>query len=328
MIAIFKHTVFKQRLCLIIPLFYLSLNLSSQTYPQSSLYLIDLYQVNPAYAGLERSLSINLNYRDQWAGFESNPRDFHINAHLPVYLFDGGMGATIVSDQLGPLHINSFEISYNRIMKREFGIISAGLSLGLRNTSLDGSALITPDGIYRDGVIDHQDPFLNDTQRNTIGPHYALGLFLGTRKFELGLSVFNMFTGKDALEGIEINSQGAINLFGRSSYRVNDFVISPSILIKTNLISMQTDLSCLAKNGNVFGGVSLRGYSSRSIDSIVFLGGIRINEHYTLTYGYDMGLSALRRFSQGAHEININYNLNKLLGIGLPPEIIYNPRNL
>ena len=108
----------------------------------------------------------------------------------------------------------------------------------------------------------------------------------------------------------------------------NDFIFYPTILLKTDFQSYQTDLSWLAKSGSVFGGISLRGYSPDSFDSIVILGGIVVNQNYTISYGYDLGLSSLRRVSQGAHEININYNLNKLIGLGLAPEIIFNPRNL
>ena len=55
---------------------------------------------------------------------------------------------------------------------------------------------------------------------------------------------------------------------------------------------------------------------------------LTFNEHYTLSYAYDIGLSALRGSHEGTHEILLNYNLNKLIGAGLPPKIIYNPRFL
>ena len=105
-------------------------------------------------------------------------------------------------------------------------------------------------------------------------------------------------------------------------------ILYPSVLIKTDLQSYQTDLSCIAKSGNVFGGLSLRGYNSQSLDAVVIIAGIEFNRNYTLSYSYDVGLNEIGSFSGGSHELNINYNLNRLLGIGLPPEIIYNPRYL
>jgi hypothetical protein len=84
----------------------------------------------------------------------------------------------------------------------------------------------------------------------------------------------------------------------------------------------------LLKSGNIFGGCSLRGFNDNSFDSLVILGGLRLSAHYSVSYSYDVGINALKTATQGSHELHINYNLNKLIGIGLPPEIIYNPRNL
>lgn len=312
----------------ILILVFLGFQISAQTYPQNSLYLVDIYQVNPAYAGLERSLSINVNYRDQWAGFTANPKQFYLNAHLPVYLWDGGVGATISSDQLGPLRFNTLRLSYNRIFKTDFGIVSAAGSLGVRSSGYDGSALVTPDGIYDNNEINHLDPLLSNGNLNATKPSYGLGLFVGAKQFDFGLSIDNLFLESSVIEGVTTSHHDAVTIFGRFPISYRELIFYPSMLIKTDFAAYQTDISCITKSGNIFGGLSLRGYSPRSFDSVVILGGIRINDHYTITYSYDLGISSIRSVSEGAHEINVNYNLNKLLGLGLPPEIIYNPRNL
>lgn len=305
-----------------------SIKLQSQSYPQNSLYLIDLYSINPAYAGLDRSLSANFNYRDQWSGFEANPQQLYVNAHLPVYLLDGGAGVSLRSDQLGALRFNTINFSYNRIINTEFGIISGGLSLGLRNTSLDGSTLITPEGIYLGTTFDHQDQFLSTDVATTTRLQTGLGIFLGSRRFDFGISVDNIFFKGDEIGNITTSNHDVVKVFARAPVVINDLILYPSLLLKTNFDQLQTDISCLVKSGNIFGGMSLRGYGRNSIDSAVLIGGIRVNDNYTISYSYDIGLSNIRIVSQGVHEVNINYNLNKLIGLGLPPEIIYNPRNL
>ncbi len=300
----------------------------AQSSPQNSLYLIDLYSINPAYAGLDRSLSVNFNYRDQWPGIDANPRQFYVNAHLPVYLIDGGVGVDLSSDQLGALRFNTFSLSYNRITQTHFGILSIGGSLGIRSTQLDGTALITPEGIYNAGTIDHQDPFLTNSIDSRINLHSSIGIFIGTRNFELGLSVNNLILHTDRINDIATSNHDAIKLYGQAPFSFKGINFYVSLLAKTNFDVLQTDLSCITKSGNIFGGLSLRGYGKNSLDSVVLIGGIKINDNYTIGYSYDLGLSSLNTISQGAHEIHINYNLNKLVGIGLAPEIIYNPRNL
>ena len=101
------------------------------------------------------------------------------------------------------------------------------------------------------------------------------------------------------------------------------------ITAKSDFIEIQTDISSVFQiNGNIFGGISLRGYNSTSIDAMAFIIGIQLDKHYTLSYSYDLGLSGLRRAHEGTHEILLNYNLRKMIGTGQPPKIIYNPRYL
>lgn len=299
-----------------------------QLRPQNSLYLIDLYQLNPAYGGLERSLNANFNYRDQWSGFDQNPVQLNVNAHLPLYLFNGGAGFSLQSDKLGGLSMNSFKVSYNNIKKTAFGIISGGLGLGFTSTRLDGSVLLTPEGFYENNVTEHNDPILISEGQRGNRLDYDLGIFIGMEALDVSISFSNLFLPKFNVQNINIKSPNIFNLFIRKPLFIRDLIFLPSLLIKSDFISTQTDVSCLIKSGSVFGGLSLRGYSKRSLDSIVFLGGIKINTNYTLSYSYDAGISSLRSISQGVHEVNVSYNLNKLIGVGLPPEIIYNPRNL
>ena len=288
---------------------------------------MDFYQVNSAFGGLDNTLSVNFNYRDQWGGITSHPRQFLVNAHLPVVIWNGGVGAFLKSDRLG-LSLTSAGVSYNKIFKQELGVISFGSTIGITQARLDGTSIITPEGIYEQGNIDHQDLLLGNRIDNGIRLDYELSMFIGHKKFDLGLSISNFFFPDQGVGSTSIDNSKNIKVIGRYPIRVADLILHPSILVKTNLRSYQTDLSCIAKSGNVFGGLSLRGYNSQSLDAVVIIAGIEFNRNYTLSYSYDLGLNEIGSFSGGSHEINIKYSLNRLLGVGLPPEIIYNPRYL
>jgi hypothetical protein len=100
-------------------------------------------------------------------------------------------------------------------------------------------------------------------------------------------------------------------------------------LLKSDLVETQIEFSTIARyNDNIFGGVSFRGYNSNSFDAVVILAGYKLNENLTLSYAYDITLSGLSEVSRGSHEIMLNYNLNKNIGKGRLPKIIYNPRFL
>jgi len=307
---------------------YFTTVVTAQVGPQNSLYLTDLYQINKAYAGLDKSLSINVNHRSQWTGIVGTPRQTYLNAHLPIYLINGAVGANLHTDKTGALTRTKFAISYNYIRKINNGIISTGLSLGINQSRVNGSELVTPEGIYNGTIFSHEDPILREDNFSGISPEYSLDLFIGHQIFDFGLSIENLGIPIETIGQASVDKTRFTKLFVRFPLYINDLLLYPSVLVKTNFDFYQTDVSILGKSGNVFGGLSLRGFNENSIDALVFIMGIKINEHVTLNYGYDWGLGKLQRISSGSHEFGINYNLNRLIGIGLLPEIIYNPRSL
>ena len=141
-------------------------DINAQQAPQHSLYMIDPYSINPAYAGFDRSLSANLNYRGQWTGIENNPVHIYANAHLPVYLLDGGAGVHIRRDRTGLINRTEIGISFNRVIPTPYGTFSAGLRVGMQQSRIDGSQIISPDGIYINSCLLYTSPSPRDRTRS------------------------------------------------------------------------------------------------------------------------------------------------------------------
>ena len=77
--------------------------ISAQQAPQYTQFMLNRYQFNPAYGGLDRSLSITAGLRTQWTQFEGAPTTQFVNLHLPLYALNGSVGLGLENDQLGPL---------------------------------------------------------------------------------------------------------------------------------------------------------------------------------------------------------------------------------
>ena len=291
--------------------------------------MLNKYSFNPAFAGLDFSLSANLLYRNQWDGLPSNPRDIHLNAHLPMYRWSGAVGGMIERQSFGVLTQTSVQGSYTYITDTPLGLISVGGRLGMTQISIDGNAIITPDGVYAGG-FSHNDPILLEGQDQGIGLKWDFGSFFYNKKVQFGLAISHIPSTKVSLENTSFSQTTHINGFFQYNFAINEEIkLMQSILLKSDLNKIQSDISSLFEiNGNIFGGISLRGYSSRSPDAMVLIAGMKISDHYTLSYSYDIGLSGLRMGHEGTHEILLNYNLRKLIGTGQPPKIIYNPRYL
>jgi type IX secretion system PorP/SprF family membrane protein len=289
------------------------------------------YELNPAYAGFDGSLSATAHYRTQWDGLEGQPVSMNINAHMPLYLFSGAIGFKLERESLGALSTIRSSVSYNYVRDTDYGLFSGGISIGILQGTLDGRILRARSGVYENNIILHNDPIIPNSIVNGISPAIGLGFYHINDYFEFGLSVDNVLNARIKFTNdLEYEEKATFKAFFEYYLPINDFLqFYPSILVKSDLIQTQLEIAAKVEyDDNIIGGVVFRGYNANSIDAIGIFGGLRLNPNLTLAYSYDIGLSQLNRVHNGSHEILLNYNLNKLIGAGIPQKVIYNPRFL
>jgi len=296
---------------------------------QYTQFALNKYVFNPAYAGLDFSLSANLMYRNQWDGIEGNPRDLSLSVHLPFYLWSGAIGGIVERQSFGVLSQTSLSGSYNYVASLQYGLLSFGGRIGLTQLNIDGSRIITPEGDYS-GIFSHNDPILLENTDLGIGLKWDAGVFFYNKKIETGIAISHFPQNFIPLERTSFGQMTHVNSFFQYNFNFFENVeLLQSILIKTDFNQIQSDISSIIRiDGNIFGGINMRGYDSRSLDAVAIIAGMKLGDNYTISYSYDIGVSGLRRAHEGTHEILLNYNLRKILGSGELPKIIYNPRYL
>ncbi len=309
--------------------------LSAQQFAQSSLYNYNVYGFNTAVAGIEENLSISADLRRQWLGLEGAPSTQFINAHLPIFFTSGGFGVEVKNTTIGVTRNLRASLSYNQILNvGENTRISIGLSGGLDQHSFDGQDLRTPDGSYEPGNITHADLILSESNESAIAPIISASMYLKHKQLSVGLSADNLLatTFEFDTERSDIVFNQIRHYYGYVNYELdlgNDLILRPSLLLKAESAELQVDLNIAAELQEMFlFGVGYRGYNAQSNDSVVFQGGIKMNNNLQFIYAYDFGLSDLVSTHTGSHEILIRYEIKTNLGRGLPPPIIYNPRFL
>ena len=306
--------------------FSLSYQSDAQQSVQWTQYILNQYAINPAYAGLDRSLSISAGIRSQWSQFPGSPKTQIINGHLPLYFLSGAGGFTILNDELGAFKRTSATVSYNFVLNSPIGLISGGFRVGGQQISLNNEALITPDGFYDDNLIDHNDPRLLSANLDGFAPIWSLGAYYAGESLELGITLDNVGNTGEAGSST-FNEKAVVSLFGSYQFPLTDVLaLEPNILFRSDGTQSQLDFGTLAYYNQFIAGISLRGYNVNTIDAVGVLAGIRVSNNVRVSYSFDVGLSELRRYHDGTHEFLINYNLNKPIRTGELPRIIYNPR--
>lgn len=304
--------------------------LKAQQGIQYSLYMMNRFNYNPAYAGLDYAISLNGTYRKQWVDLPGSPANSSINAHMPLYIARGGLGIQLETDLIGVQESTWVQMAYNYQLELGNGILSLGLGAGLLQRSLDGSQIRTPDGSYDEtnGVIIHNDQLLPLTEESGQSPTFDVGIYYKGEVFEGGISVRNLTEPAIGLTTLDI--QTTRTFFATFSAQLDlgyTIALQPSFMVRSDLVETQTEISLLGVYNQQFAaGASLRGYSTNSLDAMAVIGAWNVNENLRLAYAYDLTISALNNVSNGSHEIMLNYRINKTIGQGRPPKIIYHPR--
>lgn len=293
-------------------------------------YMLNKYGQNVAYAGFDYSLSGTGIYRNQWSEFNGSPVGQYINAHMPLYFLHGAGGFEIMNEQLGLESRQSFTLSYSYVHRTRIGLFATGLKLGIRQIRIANDKLVAPDGNYEGNIIQHNDPVLSNQIVRGLGSRYGIAFYFINDLFEIGFSMDDFLNQSVHLGESRFNIPSSMTFFAEANYSVfQDFELKPSIMLYSDWVEWQSVSSILLSlPQNFFGGIGIRGYNLKSLDAAIITVGWKFNEKYIVSYAYDFGLSTLRSAHSGSSEIVLKYNLNKKIGLGLLPRIIYNPRDL
>lgn len=318
-----------KRLLLLLPLLALGYVAMAQQLPRYSMPWLDPVQFNPAYAGLDNSLSITGSYRTQWTGLEGQPVGQRISAHLPVYYLNSGVGVEVEIDEIGGRGLNSFGLSYNYQLVKGASVWSFGLSARMLQLNLNGNLLRTPEGNYEDpNTIIHNDDLIPTGMVNESALAFGAGLFYKAERLEGGISARNINAPVISFPGVDYSLGRQYHAYLRAKFDVlRNWEIMPMVYAIAAGPQQQISFGAVARyNENIFVGAAYRGHSGVTSDAVVISAGLNISEKTTVAYAFDLTLSNLQTVQDGSHEITIKYNLRQRIGAGIPPPRIYHPR--
>lgn len=300
----------------------------TQQQPQYSQYMFNNMIINPAYAGMNGAICANLDYRDQWVGFPGSPKTTSITVDDFFRIIHGGVGITIVQDQIAQFNNLDLKLSYAyHINNVGPGKLSIGLQAGIYNQKTDFSKF---------QPIDDSDPILaskNSESATTLDIGFG-GFYQIKNKFYAGLSCVQLVEGKEKYSTATFDLTRHYYITSGYHYSLEDlglngFILTPSTLIKTDGVSLQFDINALVDYNNKFWA----GLTYRKTDAVVIMIGLKPfgpgpYENLKVGYSYDITTSGMggKGMSSGSHEIYIGYCFK--IEIVKPPESYKNPRFL
>jgi type IX secretion system PorP/SprF family membrane protein len=265
--------------------------------------MFDPLLVNPAYAGAQVQLSATAIYRNQWVNLDGAPKTLTATVHSS-FLKDARMGLGIIAsdDQIGIRHDVGFYGVYSYKIKLTEGVtLTFGLQGGFNNLKSDYNKLT---------LKSQTDPNLQGVI-GRFNPNVGAGIMLRTRSFNAGFSIPQMIEGRTfAKEGNlpwGATQQRYYYLFANYNKELGkNLKWIPSTLIR---FQEEAPLSFDINSTFVLYNTVGLGVSYRLVEGFVGLFELQINDNFHVGYAYDFTVSDLTQYSNGTHEIMINYRI-------------------
>jgi len=250
---------------------------------------------NPAVNGNQPNIQLNGLMRQQWVGLSGAPETFLVNIHAPISFLKGGVGGTIINDQIGAFKSTGLKLAY--AYRKDFwqGELSLGLSLGLINKAINYSYFNVQNDPLLQGPDDESGMIFN----------VDLGVFYEEKgHYYIGLSSTQINQGKMIIEGGATSLKRNVYLHGGYFFALRQIphIIfhSSAMAVYTAGAPIQINLGMIGEyNKKFWGGVTYRHQSG-----IGLLAGIYYKQ-FTASYAYEINTTSLR--SGGSHELMLGY---------------------
>jgi type IX secretion system PorP/SprF family membrane protein len=310
--------IMKKYLLFIIAFVYLSvshLDTYAQQEAQFSHNMFNILSYNPAFAGSNDQICANIFARQQWMGFsETNPDGDSYSVSPQTLLFSidgsikairGGLGAVVYKDKLG--HEDNIGVKFGYAYRRAMGPgqASIGIMAGFLNKTINYGGFFP---------IDAGDPLLSGATESDMIFDVSGGIFYKVPgEYYAGISSTQLIQSESSFPSPLASPKLKRHYFIVGGYQYTipsapEFELMPSVLIKTDFVSAQYDVSCLVMwNSQFYGGLSYR-----PVDALIFLAGARMdigegNGGMGIAYDFTTSAMGSQGRSFGSAEIYLNY---------------------
>ncbi len=291
------------------------LRLNAQDPHFTQAYANPLY-LNPAFAGVNKCPTVNLNYRNQYPTFGVY-QTFSASYDQYVEGMRGGLGLLVMRDEAGNGVLTNTEVSgiysYHLNVSRKFTIL-AGLQATLRQRGLNWGDFRFPDEI---------DPFFGFVRESAeVAPgqntntHFDVSTgFIGfTERFYIGVAAHHLTQPNEAFF---TTSQLPIKLTAHTGFtiplgrkRLNNSTqnyLIPNFVYQMQGQNNQLTSSISFSRGPLSGGLGFRTSSSNPDAFVLLLGYAPEEDAWKIGYSYDVTISQQQNALGGAHEVSLAY---------------------
>ncbi len=286
-------------------------------------YINNPFLYNPAWAGATTFDELRFSHREQWVGMTDAPSTQTLSFQKKFK--NVGLGTYLYNDKNGRTGYQGIELAYSyhiRFSKyssiKKQNMLAFGLALGFHHYKVNLNSLLA----------ENSDPALIANSSGAFVPALNFGLVYRNGNYSLGLSASQILSksvqfGDFAAESVK---PATCYLYNSYELKISKIIwLTPSLLLKYNQNSeKQFDISMKTTyKGSFKTDIWLSATYRRIMDvgsgvnnAFVPSAGVIFSKYY-FGYNYEFGLSELKSFNNGTHEITVGYNFNGSMGRNL-----------
>lgn len=282
-------------------------------------------QMNPAFAGLNESSTVGLNYRNQWPSISQAYVTYALYYDQYFSKIKSGLGFQLLTDNAGQgmYRTTKATVMYSyRLRLSNKWYAKGGFEGGIINTQLGWDKLTFPDqidpvfGSVSPGGLPYPTAELPPDQLSRTNLTVSLGGLVYNDIFYVGFSAkhinspFVNFFETDEVEGVRLPTR--ITFHGGAQIPLDGFrarsriFVSPSIMFLKQGNIGQINAGAHFQLDRLILGTYFR-QTFRNPDAIIFMAGMKV-DMFRIIYSFDATISKLTLGSGGAHEVGILVN--------------------
>ena len=282
-------------------------------------YMFDRMSYNPATTGFKGYCG-TLIYRNQWDRVQDAPNTTLFNAQgnlQNLVLGPGslGVGLSFANDAIGFQRNNNLTLSAAYHLPTDFGVLSAGLGIGIINVGFSPSWIPPQTAANLDPAI----ASIN-TKIAATGFDQNFGLYwYGNEGYYIGISATHLAPAN--LDKVSFSVARHYYVMGGYTYDLgeqigtrNKLELKPSVLLKADGSTMVFDVNLMADYWLNTDSYFWAGASYRFSDAIALMAGYGFSpskntnkDMFKIGYSFDIMTNPLNEYGKGTHELMANY---------------------
>ena len=291
----------------------------SQPY-SSSLYLA------PSFAGMSNGGKAFLTYRNQWPGLSGGYNSVLMGCDYFFRRQSSSLGVLLSYDnQAGIFTTLEFKPQYNYRIEVSRGLyFRPGIELSAYYKAVKTDELVFADQIAVDGTILNKNEIERLDKTGGLKIDVAASVLLYNNDFWIGADVHHLtqtdvsFVGNEAKTPMKITAMGGYRfVYDKNWQRGTEDALTATLLLQRQSEFNQMHIGIFWHKMPLELGISYRDLPFLSKgdlmnrDAFICMAGVSINESLKISYSYDITLSKLSGYTNGAHEIVLSVKFDQ-----------------